>query len=71
MSWHDDLSESLKGMKDYLVKADQFKKVDPVVSVYCKVQHVHWPCFGQRFSQLASRDSPLAWREVSVVRGAE
>lgn len=37
MPMHDDLPESLKGMKDYLVKADQFKKVDPVVSVYCKV----------------------------------
>ena len=34
---YDDLPESLKGMKDYLVKADQFRTLDPVVSVYCKV----------------------------------
>lgn len=34
---YDDLPESLKGMKDYLVKAEQFKNIDPVVSVYCKV----------------------------------
>ena len=33
----DDLPESLKGMKDFLLKAEQFKKLDPVVSVYCKV----------------------------------
>lgn len=34
---YEDLPESLKAAKDYLVKAEQFKKVDPVVSVYCKV----------------------------------
>jgi hypothetical protein len=33
----DNLPASLKGMKDYLMKAEQFKKIDPVVSVYCKV----------------------------------
>jgi hypothetical protein len=34
---YDDLPASLKGMKDFLMKADQFKKVDIVVSVHCKV----------------------------------
>jgi hypothetical protein len=34
---YEDLPEALKGAKDYLVKAEQFKNLDPVVSVYCKV----------------------------------
>ena len=34
---YEDLPEALKGAKEYLVKAEQFKKLDPVVSVYCKV----------------------------------
>ena len=36
----------------------------------CEVQHEHWPCLGQCFGQLASRDSTLAWLEVGVLRGA-
>mmetsp|Transcript_68331 Transcript_68331/g.110946 ORF Transcript_68331/g.110946 Transcript_68331/m.110946 type:complete len:297 (-) Transcript_68331:402-1292(-) len=34
----EELPESLKGMKEFLTKADQFKRVpDPVVAVHCKV----------------------------------
>ena len=39
-------------------------------SMCCEVQHEHWPCLGQCFGQLASRDSTLAWLEVGVLRGA-
>ena len=34
---YDDLPESIKSMKDFLIKADQFKKLNPVVSHYCRV----------------------------------
>lgn len=37
MSMIENLPEALKGAKDFLVKAEQFKKLDPVVAVYCKV----------------------------------
>ena len=36
----------------------------------CEVQHKHWPCLGQCFGQLASRDLTLTWLEVGVRRGA-
>lgn len=38
LTMFEELPESLKGMKEFLTKADQFKRVpDPVVAVHCKV----------------------------------
>ena len=33
----ENLPEALKGAKDFLVTAERYKKVDPVVAVYCKM----------------------------------